>query len=1150
MPTVSSGAAPPAPRDRRMLILLAAAGLLLAIYALPTPPPLERAGNLIPLTPDGKTCLGIMAFAVTLWVTEAMPFAATSLLVVLMIPAFGIADYRAVVRTSFGDPVITFFIGVLILAAAFTQSGLGTRLTYLVLCYVGTSTSRVLLGFLIVGTLISMWITDIAVAAMLLPLGVGLLHDAGLRPGHSNFGRALMIATAFGPLIGGIATPAGTAANLVAIAQLKQLANVDVSFWRWMGLGVPASLLMIPFAWWILLRMFPPELDRLPISADAITDRLRELGPLRGGEIRTLLVFAVVVALWLFTSLPVEAVGLGGGVALFLPGLRVLSWKEAEAQVEWGGIMMIVAGLSLGLAVFDTGAARWLAWVLLGQITSVPDPLRPFVVVLAVAGLHLLFSSNTVTASIIIPILVALASDLHLDSWTTVAPAAFTSSLAFILVSEGPTTIIPYSSGYFSIRDMAKAGILMTVAAAACVAATQYAGRTLALDLRAVHDAPRSRIERVASVHDAPVVPQDEVAGAPPVAPRQRIGGSHVPDAIEQRVRFVERQSLEPRIAAPSEIEMPAAGFRMDADEGMQRAGRGARVVARRDARAEIAAAVVRAVMLDTQRERGGAQRFGLRLPRPVHRAEARVATGGRDLERVERARLRRIGQVRHVGVPHGLAGTEAADGDAVLQDVRHDVDFREPLDEAPAVLLDGRLVERAEAEAERNQIGIGELLAAEQDHGVIEPRLVDLPESPIVNRTEIDALDFGAERGAGRDDLNGANGHGEYAKITDSEQPQPGAVVAGWDDGFFVRSANGDYRLNLGTVLQADGRFSMDDPPPVTNTFSIRKARVVVAGRAVKYFDYRFMPDFGSGSPVILDAYLDLRLSHALRIRAGKDKTPIGYELLIGDTSLLFPERSLASSLVPNRDVGFQGQGDLANGKIYYAGGVFNGVPDGTSSSTDVDANNLKDLAGRLVVHAKGLGFQIGGSHGTEGGVAPSFKTSIGQTWFSYDHAVSALGTRNRVTPSVFYYRGPVGAFAEWVRSAQDVTRATDVTTIANQAWDVSGSYVLTGEPTSDRGVQPSHPFDPESGKWGALQLVARYAELTVDRHAFNGGFAAIDANRRAHQFTLGVNWYPAAVVKYYVNFERTAFQGGYPGSAAVRRPENVIFIRAQLAF
>src|SRR5204862_186901 len=169
-----------------------------------------------------------------------------------------------------------------------------------------------------VGALLSMWITDIAVAAMLLPLGIGLLQDAGLRPGQSNFGRALMISTAFGPLIGGIATPAGTAANLVAIGQLKQLASVDVSFWRWMALGVPSSLVMVPFAWRILLWMFPPEIDRLPITTDMIRGRLRDLGPLRRGESRTLLVFGVVVALRLLTQLPVEAVGLGGGGAVCL----------------------------------------------------------------------------------------------------------------------------------------------------------------------------------------------------------------------------------------------------------------------------------------------------------------------------------------------------------------------------------------------------------------------------------------------------------------------------------------------------------------------------------------------------------------------------------------------------------------------------------------------------------------------------------------------------------------------------------------------------------------------------------------------------------------------------------------------------------------
>ena len=259
---------------RQLLVLLAAAALMAAIYALPSPPAMEREGNLIALTTNGKACLAIMAFAVILWVTETLPFAATSLLIVLLIPAFGVADYRSVVRAGFGDPVITFFIGVLMLSAAFTRSGLGTRLAYRVLSWVGTRTDRVLFGFLLVGTLISWWITDMAVAAMLLPIAMGIATDAGLRAKQSNFGRALLISVAFGPLIGGIATPAGTAANIVALAQLEQLAGVTVTFTGWMWLGVPASLLMVPIAWRILLWIFPPEIERLPMTSAEVAERL------------------------------------------------------------------------------------------------------------------------------------------------------------------------------------------------------------------------------------------------------------------------------------------------------------------------------------------------------------------------------------------------------------------------------------------------------------------------------------------------------------------------------------------------------------------------------------------------------------------------------------------------------------------------------------------------------------------------------------------------------------------------------------------------------------------------------------------------------------------------------------------------------------
>jgi phosphate-selective porin OprO/OprP len=391
-------------------------------------------------------------------------------------------------------------------------------------------------------------------------------------------------------------------------------------------------------------------------------------------------------------------------------------------------------------------------------------------------------------------------------------------------------------------------------------------------------------------------------------------------------------------------------------------------------------------------------------------------------------------------------------------------------------------------------------------------------------------------------------------AQTPTATEPPAAPFTAGWQDGFVLQSPNGDNRLVLGLTAQADGRFSLDDPLPITNTFAIRKARPTLSGRVAKYFDFKVMPDFGNGT-VLQDAYFDIRFSSKFRVRTGKDKTPVGYELLQGDPYLLFPERTLASSLVPNRDVGFQAQGDLSP-KLSYSGGVFNGVPDGPSSTADVDANNSKDLAGRIVWQPfrstrtptgalNGLGFHIGGSIGRQAGTLPAFRTSVGQTFFSYATGAAASGARQRITPAAFYYYKSFGGFIEYMRSTQKVSRANSTYDVANDGWEVTGSYVLTGEAASDRGVRPSHAFDPSTGKWGALQLAARYSQLKVDPLVFTSGLAAATASRKASAFTIAANWYPAAFIKYYATFERTSFDGG-----ASHPTEHVILFRTQLVF
>lgn len=386
-----------------------------------------------------------------------------------------------------------------------------------------------------------------------------------------------------------------------------------------------------------------------------------------------------------------------------------------------------------------------------------------------------------------------------------------------------------------------------------------------------------------------------------------------------------------------------------------------------------------------------------------------------------------------------------------------------------------------------------------------------------------------------------------------------PAAIEAGFQDGFFIQSADGDYRLLFGFVAQEDGRFVVHDVShAVTDTFTIRKVRPTWTGRIARYFDFKVMPDFGNGTAVVQDAYFDIRFSPKFRVRTGKDKTPIGLELLQGDAYLLFPERALASNLVPNRDVGVQMLGDVLRNRLFYAAGVFNGIPDGSSTTSELDTNDGKDVAGRIVIspwktsalplHAlNGLGFAVGGSYGHEGGPLPSFKTSVQQTFFQYDSAAHADGLRTRLSPSAFFYYKALGAFGEYMESKQSVAKNGTRRQIDNHAWEVTGSIVATGEVASDRGVRPAQNFDPVAGHPGALQLLARYTELIVDRKAFDAGFNGTGASRTAQSFTIGANWYPSAYIKLYATFERTIFDRNAAGS---RHPENAILFRSQLAF
>ena len=386
-----------------------------------------------------------------------------------------------------------------------------------------------------------------------------------------------------------------------------------------------------------------------------------------------------------------------------------------------------------------------------------------------------------------------------------------------------------------------------------------------------------------------------------------------------------------------------------------------------------------------------------------------------------------------------------------------------------------------------------------------------------------------------------------------------PARVVAG-QEGVAIESGNGEYRLQIGLLVQADGRFAgNDENEAITDTFALRRLRPYLRGRILRRFEFYLNPDFAGGTLVVQDAYLDTIFSPAFRIRAGKGKAPFGMERLHSASNLLFMDRGLPTALVPNRTLGVQVLGDIRGGVFSYLAGVMNGVADG--GSADLDSNDGKEISARLIFRPftrqiasplRGFGVAVSGSTGHPASAAalPSLRTPIiQQPYFSYATGAVATGTRVRYSPQLFYFRGPFGGWAEYVRTEVPVTRAGVTADIAHRAWQVAASWVLTAEPATDAspGLRPRAIFDPSTAHWGALQVAARVHQLEIDHAAFDLGFANGGASRQAQAWTVGLNWYLSGNVKYTLNFERTVFDDNREGA---RPAENGIAFRTQLNF
>jgi phosphate-selective porin OprO/OprP len=372
---------------------------------------------------------------------------------------------------------------------------------------------------------------------------------------------------------------------------------------------------------------------------------------------------------------------------------------------------------------------------------------------------------------------------------------------------------------------------------------------------------------------------------------------------------------------------------------------------------------------------------------------------------------------------------------------------------------------------------------------------------------------------------------------------------VAGWDDGFFLQSPDGRHRLELGLVTHLDGLFAInDDADALTDEFVVRRLRAGVRGRVADHFEATLSVNFGGGSVTVQDAYIETTFTPALRLRLGRSRSPVGHERGRSILSLPFMERALPTGLAPNRDVGIMILGDVAGDRVSYGAGVVNGAPDG--SGVDADDNDAKDLVGRVSAEvAPGLRVALSGSSGNHRGHGslPAYRTTVfRQPFFQYDAGAVADGRLTRVSPYASYYRGPLGAYAEYVSSSLPVREGDVRERITHHGWQVAASWVLTGENASESGFEPNRPFNLATRQWGAVEVSARYHALAVDNAAMHLGLATPGSSRTAAAWSLALSWHLNAFLQYRVHVERTVFDD-LPGAPP---PENAVAFRSQLSF
>lgn len=449
--------------------------LFLLIVLLPTPETLTTQAHMV----------GAVAVLMAVWwVSEALPIAAVALLPISLFPLLGVMP-TGTVTAQYGNQIIYLFIGGFFIAVTMERWNLHRRIALSVIKLVGTAPARIILGFMIASAILSMFVSNTATAMMMVPIGLAVIQQASdivkknnvqgvdTRPENFHFAIALMLGIAYACSIGGVGTIIGTPPNTVFVGVAETLFDQQISFALWMAYGVPLAVIMLILCWGYLIKIaFPLRIKELPGGREFIDGELQKLGPTTKEEKMVLGVFTLVAAAWIvrgfvdFGFFNDAAIAITGAMILFLlpsnykQGVFLLDWQTA-VKIPWGIVVLFGGGLALAHGFSQTGLAAWIANSLMFL-----SGFNIIILIFAVALLTILLTevtSNTATATMLMPILASMALAMSVHPYGLMIGATIAASFAFMLPVATPPNAVVFGSSFVTIPQMARAGVWLNI---------------------------------------------------------------------------------------------------------------------------------------------------------------------------------------------------------------------------------------------------------------------------------------------------------------------------------------------------------------------------------------------------------------------------------------------------------------------------------------------------------------------------------------------------------------------------------------------------------------------------------------------------------------------------------------------------------------